>query len=258
MTTHNPAEKKLLLDLLDQWSMRHSLQEDPYLNSIRKTVANDAPLDVWTELDPQDHLPRPLSEEGSIYIRVARYLAIFRNVLVFAPVALTWKAVSEATTAFASFIGSQSAAPVNFLEFWQNGYGILNSRWRIGTVAEIDFLLIVVIIISTLLSTILLNYGRARDSRIQKLYDQEREVVIFEIKSYLFSSMGTSIEAVDSSLRKSLQNLNAAAQTIANAAKKLEQSMISHSKVITESQKVSKEVNTFQSRILKVLKKDSQ
>ena len=258
MASHNPAEKKLLLDLLDQWSLRHSLDGDPYLNSIRKTVANDAPLDVWTELDPESHLPRPMSEEGDLFIRSARYLAIFRNVLVFVPVALTWKAVSEATTAFAEFIGAQSAAPVNFLEFWQNGYGILNDKWRIGTVAEIDFYLIVLIIIATLLSTILLNYGRARDARIQKLFDQEREVVIFEIKSYLFSSTGTSKEAVDNSLRKSLSNLNAAAQAISNAAQRLEKSMINQTKLIAENQKVAKEVKTFQSRILKVLKRDSE
>ena len=249
------SEKALLIDLLRQWSRKHNLGGDPYLNSIIKTVENDLPLDVWNELDAEEHLPRPQSQVGTTFIRTARYLAIVRNVLVFVPVAITWKAVSEATQAFARFVGAQNLAPVNFLEFWQNGYGELSNFWKIGNVAEIDFYLIVMIILSTLLSTILLNIGRERDAKVQKDFDQEREIVIFEIKSYLHTPSVTSKEAIDKSLRAAIRNLIAAANSISSAADKLEKSMLKQSKSLAESQQVAKEVKNFQGKILKAIKR---
>ena len=257
MARKDQSDKTLLLELLNQWSLRHKLGFDPYLNSIIKTIENDLPLDVWSTLDPEKYLPRPTSEVGSGFIRSSRYLAIIRNIFVFVPVALTWKAVSEATTAFSKFVSEQSVAPVNFLEFWQNGYGVLGDFWKIGNVAHIDFLLIVFIILATLLSTIFLNYGRSRDAKVQKVYDQEREVVIFEIKSYLYSPSIESKSAVDDSLRSALRNLTAAAQSISAAAEKLEKSMVKQAKNILESETVAREVKGFQKKILNVLKKNS-
>lgn len=256
MARKEQSDKTLLLELLNQWSLRHKLGFDPYLNSIIKTVENNLPLDMWTSLDPEKYLPRPISEVGSGYIKASRYLAIARNIFVFIPVALTWKAVSEATTAFSQFVSEQSVAPVNFLEFWQNGYGVLGDFWKIGNVAEIDFLLIVFIILATLFSTILLNYGRGRDAKVQKVYDQEREVVIFEIKSYLYSPSIESKGAIDETLRTALRNLTAAAQSISTAAEKLEKSMVKQAKSILESESVTREVKSFQKSILKVLKRN--
>lgn len=257
MSSRAGTDKKLLLDLLNQWSIRHDLSSDPYLNSIAKTVASDAPLDLWSELDPEVHLPRPMSQEGASYIRASRIIAIFRNALVFIPVALTWKAVSEATTAFSEFVGTNNATPVNFLEFWQNGFGVLSPRWKIGTIAEIDFWLIIAIVIATVLTSLLSQYGRNRDARVQIELDKEREVVVFEIKSYLFTPNSTSITAIDSSLRKALRNLNAAAQSISTAAARLEKSLTTQSRSIVESQAVARETKNFQKLILKTLKKNS-
>ena len=251
----NNQDKSLLLDLLRQWSRKHNLGGDPYLNSIIKTVENNLPLRIWTELDAEEHLPRPQSEVGAPYIKTARYLAIFRNVLVFVPVAITWKAVSEATQAFARFVSSQNMAPVNFLEFWQNGYGELSNFWKIGNVAELDFILIILIILSTLISTILLNYGRERDAKVQVVYDQEREVVIFEIKSFLHAPITSTPEAIDKTLRTALQNLTASAHSISVAADKLEKSLVKQSKTLQESQQIAREAKGFQSRIIKAIKR---
>lgn len=258
MAKKEQADRTLLLELLNQWSLRHGLGEDPYLNSLIKTVENRLSVDVLGTLDPEKYLPRPKSEAGSGYIKTSKYLAILRNVLVFAPVAITWKAVSEATTAFSRFVSDQKLAPVNFLEFWQNGYGVLGDFWKIGNIAQIDFLLILFIIIATLASTLLLNYGRSRDVKVQKVFDQEREVVIFEIKTFLYSPSTESKEAIDETLRVALRNLTAAAQSISVAAEKLERSIARQAKSIAEGQEVSREIKTFQRRILSILKRSSE
>lgn len=246
--------KTLLLELLSQWSIKHNLSEDPYLNAMKKTIENGLPLGVLNELDVEKHLPRPKSLKGSKLIKTAKNLAILRNILVFVPVAITWKAISEATKAFARFVSSQNVAPVNFLEFWQNGYGELYSFWKIGNVADVDYLLILTIITSTLLSTLLLNLGKNLDYKTQLLYDQEREIVIFEIKNVLFSPSTTTPEAIDKTLKKSLQDLSAAANAISVAASKLEKSMLKQNKDLEENQKIAREVKSFQSKIIKAIK----
>ena len=43
-----------------------------------------------------------------------------RNTLVFAPVALTWAAVGESTSAFAKYTKANSLSVTNYLDFWQN------------------------------------------------------------------------------------------------------------------------------------------
>ena len=258
MARNKESDKALLLELLDKWSLRHNLKNDPYLNSIMKSIEKNLPLDVWNSLDPEKYLPRPTSEVGRGVIQSARYLAIARNIFVFVPVALTWKAVSEATTAFSKFVSEQSVAPVNFLEFWQNGYGVLGDFWKIGNVAQIDFLLVVGIILATLVSTLLMNYGRSRDSKVQKVYDQEREVVIFEIKSYLYSPSIESKGAIDETLRSALRNLTSAAQSISTAAEKLEKSLTKQVNTIRENETVTREVKSFQKLILKAIKRNSE
>ena len=46
-------------------------------------------------------------------------------------------------------------ATVNFLQFWQDGYGILDEKWRIGTVAITDATLVFIVIGLTIAITYL-------------------------------------------------------------------------------------------------------
>lgn len=248
------ADGKPLLELLAQWSSRHDLQGDPYLNSITQAIAANNSLELYSTLDPQTHLPRPLSKVGRSFIRTARTVAITRNSLVFLPVAFTWKAVSESTRAFSEFLAINSAAPVNFLEFWQNGYGILDPKWRIATVAEIDFWIIIAIILMTLFASLAVFYGQDLDNRNQEELDKEREVVVFALKSYLYTPDVSSPAAMDESLRNSLRNLNAVTQSLSSAAFKLERSIMGQKRKVEENLEISKEFMTFQKRILKIVK----
>lgn len=248
------ADGKPLLELLAQWSSRHDLQGDPYLNSITQAIAANNSLELYSTLDPQTHLPRPLSKVGRSFIRTARTVAITRNSLVFLPVAFTWKAVSESTRAFSEFLAINSAAPVNFLEFWQNGYGILDPKWRIATVAEIDFWIIIAIILMTLFASLAVSYGQDLDNRNQEELDKEREAIVFALKSYLYTPDVSSPAAMDESLRNSLRNLNAVTQSLSSAAFKLERSIMGQKRKVEESLEISKEFMTFQKRILKIVK----
>jgi len=250
MARAKAVPKKILLSRLDQWSARFNLDSDPYLSSIRQAIGSSASLDFWSSLEPDDYLPRPLATAGNLQVRIAKYAAIIRNVTVFLPVGITWKAISEATTTFAEFTSTNAASPVNFLEFWQNGYGVLDEKWRIGNVAELDFWIIIAIIFLTIFSTVLLNSGRAISQKQQSEIDRERQVISFELKSFFAIPRNVSKKGVDESLAKALRNLTSATEAISIAAMNLRTSI----RVQPELQEIQTEVSSFHKRLGAILK----
>lgn len=242
---------------MNQWALKHSLLEDPYLVSVSRAIEKNDALDFWATLDPGMRLPRPLSKVGEKLITWSRYIAIVRNVLVFLPVAVTWKAIAEATSAFSEFINSNTATPVNFLEFWQNGYGLLDPIYRIGTIAEIDFWIIILVIATTILSTSLLSFGRAKDAKQQIQLDAERELISFEIHKYLSVPGKVSKGFTEQTLNLAIRNLSTATEAIADSAKRFEKVVDRANLEIQESRAVAKEARNFQKSILKAIKKNN-
>ena len=250
MAKNKPIPKKLLISRLESWSSRNGLEQDPYLSSVLQAISNSSAIDFWSSLDPEENLPHARASAGKFQIQTARYLAILRNVSVFLPVGITWKAISEATTGFAEFTSSMTAAPVNFLEFWQNGYGYLDSKWRIGNVAELDFWIIIGIVLLTLLSTSLFNYGKNLQQKEQELLDRERQVIILELKAFFAYPRKVSKKDLDESLSKALRNLTSATEAISLAAMNLRTA----SRVEPELKEIQSEVSGFYNRLGAILR----
>ena len=108
----------VLAEKLEEWSRLRGVERDPYLSQLTESLKERKNLHIWAELQPLDFLPYPKSEAKNRQSDLVRILTIIRNVLVFAPVALTWAAVSAATTGFAAYIKENGASVVNFLDFW--------------------------------------------------------------------------------------------------------------------------------------------
>ena len=205
----NQAEiKNSLIKKLSTWATQRGLLEDPFVLSLIKDLNEDRNLGFWADQDPIQFLPEVESNNGINFMKLAKTLGLIRNMLVFLPVALTWKAVSDATAGFAKFVSVNNATPVNFLEFWQNGYGYLNKFWTIGSIAEIDFIIILLVILITLLSNILQSNGQKVNELTLDQLEKEKTTLILEIKKYLFTVKPTTVETVNSdilfSTRKSI------------------------------------------------------
>jgi hypothetical protein len=250
MAKSKAIPKKILLSRLEQWSFKNGIEGDPYVASVTQAINTSSSLDFWSSLNPEEHLPRPQATSGSNQMKLAKYSAILRNVTVFLPVGITWKAISEATTTFAQFTSTNAAAPVNFLEFWQNGYGFLDPKWRIGHVAELDFWIIIAVIALTIMSTTFHNIGRTKAQREQELLDKERKVLSLELQSYFSAPRSVSKKGVDESLAKALRNLTSATEAIALAAANLRTSV----RVQPELQEIQGEVTSFHKRLGSILK----
>jgi hypothetical protein len=79
------------------------------------------------------------------------FLEVARNVLVFAPIALTWYGLSTATDAYARLLGQQpDLGNKPFLLLWEQGFNGVGNSIVFSTLAGIDASLIGILIVLTL------------------------------------------------------------------------------------------------------------
>jgi hypothetical protein len=166
-------------------------------------------------------MPHPDVEsvEGPIYSA----MVLIRNVLVFVPVALTWLAVGKATTGFAVYTAKSSAASVvNFLQFWQNGYGVLAKVWTLSHIAEDDFYIIGTVILLTFITPFMNRSAVKKAASFEQDALRERLTLVIEVESFLFDKRRLSPLSIDSALAQSFERVVEATHNLAMASKRIE------------------------------------
>ncbi len=211
----------VLAEKLEEWSRLRGVERDPYLSQLTESLKERKNLHIWAELQPLDFLPYPKSEAQNRQSDLVRILTIIRNVLVFAPVALTWAAVSAATTGFAAYTKENGASVVNFLDFWQNGYGYLSDKWKIGEVARLDFILVMIVIVLTLFVSFFGHRSQQLRNQEEALIDQERSTIALEIAQVLHDKRKVTNVTMNQALAGSISRLVNATQNLESAAKEI-------------------------------------
>ena len=222
MAPRKPQAMTELIEKLRSFANRYNLTNDPYLSGLLDAAESKKNLHVWAELDPLDYLPHPEARGTFSKERLVRILTVVRNVLVFAPVALTWAAVSAATTGFSLYIKDNGADVVNFLDFWQNGYGILAEEWKIGNVARLDFIIVVIVIALTLYVSQAGHTSDALREKEEAQIDQERLALAIEIQTHLHDKRKITNVTMNASLAGAISRLVSATHSLEGAAKVVE------------------------------------
>lgn len=204
------------------WVSRHGLQSDPYLNGLLAAIESKKDLHIWAELDPTQYLPHPETKIAFSKTRIVRILTVVRNVLVFAPVALTWAAVGAATSAFSQYVADNGANVVNFLDFWQNGYDVLGEEWRIGNVARLDFILVSIVIALTLYISQAGHTVETAKNAAEDAIDLERLALAIEIHAALHDKRKITTVTMNASLAGAISRLVAASNNLEDASKFIE------------------------------------
>jgi hypothetical protein len=227
MATKKVQATTILAEKLERWVALRGINNDPYLRQLIDSLYERKNLHVWAEIQPLDFMPHPTSILQMRQSNLVRILTILRNVLVFAPVALTWAAVSAATTGFAAYTKENGDSVSNFLDFWQNGYGFLAPHWRIGEVARLDFVLILLVIGLTLYVSLAGHKAQMLRINEEIRIDQERVELALEISSVLHDkrkittvTMNQALAGSISRLVNATHNLETATKEIAKAQKK--------------------------------------
>lgn len=217
-----PQAIDALAGSISTWIARYNLQSDPYLNGLLAAIHDKKDLHIWAELDPNDYLPHPNSRAGFAKARLVRILTVIRNVLVFAPVALTWAAVSAATTGFSQYIKDNGADVVNFLDFWQNGYDILGNEWKIGNVARLDFIIVLIVIGLTLYVSQVGHTVDELKNADEDAIDSERLALAIEIHAALHDKKKISTVTMNASLAGAISRLVSATHNLEDASHAIE------------------------------------
>jgi len=192
---------------VEAFAQRFGQTENPYLVAIHDGLEQGFVSPEIIELDPLSYLPaRPKIDSGK-RLRVARILAAVRNVLIFVPVAITWAAVGEATKAFNIFVLQNAGTPANFLQFWQDGYGVLDPFWSIGSIATLDFYLVMLIILLTAVVAFVQASGQDSRSRDIENFTDQRVALALKLSSLKLQFATPTAQDLPKDLARSIREL---------------------------------------------------
>ena len=220
------SEKKtpphlILLNSLKSWSTLYSVQSDPYVSGLTAAVAARKNLPMWASLDPLEYLPHAQVDTHKRLHLLSLIMSVLRNSLVFLPVALTWYAISKATSAFALYTADNSLSVVNFLDFWENGYGVLDEKWALSHVATLDFQIILGIILLTIAITFLDRSLKNFKNQAMQEADDDRIQMALGISTYLFDQQRVTNVTVNQSLARAIRDILNSTDSLDKTSKEL-------------------------------------
>ena len=233
-----------LQNTLQSWAQQYGLHEDPYISGLSNAVANRKNLPMWASLNPLEYLPHAPANVSKVMKRIVLIITIIRNALVFLPVALTWYAIAKATSAFALYTADNTLSVVNFLDFWENGYGVLAEEWSLSHVATLDFQIILVIIFLTIAITLLDKRIRDQYAAEVALLDEDRIRLAMGISSFLFDHQRVSQVSMNQSLAKALRDLLNSTESLDKSSKELGKTV----KAIPTNRELLSEIKSIKSR----------
>ena len=235
-----PQPNLILADSVEAWGNKYGQSEDGYISGLIAALRENKNLHVWATFDPVDYLPIPMLANGSKLAGRVRKITVLRNVLVFAPVALTWIAVGEATKGFQEYIQTNTTGVANFLDFWQNGYDILPPEFRISEVALVDAIIILAVIALTLIASILGGKAEKQTSGGEGFADRERTALAIEIGLYMYDKQKPTASVINSSVANSVARLRTSTTALESSAKSLAttaKNLVSATKALDKSAK---------------------
>jgi uncharacterized protein YoxC len=231
------------MKLLHEWAKETGELEDPYVKGLTNAVSRRDDLSMWASLDPLEMLPLSVPSSGKRINQASTIVGALRNILVFVPVLLTWLAIGRAINAFGTFTKeygdrgfAASETPLSFIEFWQNpsdykgGWWntqfpdkeLLGHFWRIGSVASLDAIIILLIILLTIATGVLTWFADNRESIALESAGRKRVEVGLAIASTLHGKRQATPESISEALAEALNDLTQAARDVNETAARLE------------------------------------
>jgi len=234
-------ERIFLANSLTSWKTLHGVNSDPYVEGLLQALNSAENLEVWASLNPLEYLPHPDAISNSKFHRILFFLALIRNALVFSPVALTWFAISKATSAFSAYTTDNSLTVVNFLDFWENGYGVLSKTWSLSRVATLDFQIILLIISLTVGIGAFERRLKFQKEIALKDVEEDRVKIALDIVNLLFKQQKISPQVFNAASTGILRNLAASSKSMERTSKELAKavsSLPSHRELLSEIKKI--------------------
>lgn len=221
-----PARNYVILaDKVQLWALTNNTPDSATTKDLIEDLRQRRNWNYWANLRSNEILPEIRLPQLLMLRARYRQVLFLRNLMVFLPVTVTWIAISEAASAFSAFIDANQSSLVNFLQFWQDGYGFLSPIWRLSSVAFIDFLILAFIMILTI---VLHGLGRSIDALTQKEQDlnvSERGSLTRELFDFFQRNQTISAITVDRTLVAALRDFNKTSQNLEKLTNDLSKSV---------------------------------
>lgn len=161
-------------------------------------------LNLWGQFALEDLMRPPRHDAAETVIhRLARIVEVLRNILLFVPVALTWRSIELAAEKAKGFPQEQ------FLQVWLN-----RSSLSLTTTAMWDFILIMIIIVMSLLTTGLDELAEKKAISQERNAEHEFRYVLKEIGLFLHGFRSITPSTLKSGLAEAVQNLRKATEDL--------------------------------------------
>jgi hypothetical protein len=230
--------------VLDLWAQSAGVRDDGIVDDLLRGLRHREDLTFWATLDLHEELPAPQSKVVGVLRSLARLLVFVRNVAVFAPVALTWRAISMVSPAFGVYAEERATEGLdaNFLQYWTFS---APPEYQIQKVA-VDVVLIVLGIIAATLVAGIINELTVRP--IEKSMRQ-RDDVIRQVRRALHTARQATPESLATSLAESMTELLESSRLIIDAARRLEQASLGVSQLEPTFVSLNSQLQSFDDRL---------
>ena len=216
-----PPAHKEMSEKVRLWAISNELWEHQRIDELIQDLENQNNYAYWSSQRPSELLPQKFDSATDNAESWYQRVLFLRNLLVFLPVTITWIAISEASSSFSEFTTENSGSIVNFLQFWQDGYGYLASIWRLSSIALIDFFILATI----MFLTSILPIFKARIARQQERFDRKnadaRDALCKELFEFFVNNQIVAPLNFDRKLAKSLRDLSKSTQNLEKVTKEL-------------------------------------
>jgi hypothetical protein len=232
-------ELEAALKDLKRWAAEEQADGDRAVQRLARAIESRQNLSMWANKDIDTFLPEPMPRSLRILTATAQVIFVVRNILVFVPILLTWRAIGAASVAFASY---SSVIPVgtdiNFLRFWQTGgvglipgavvppEAIVPESERLSQVAALVAGIIVAVIVLTLIASVIQAFNDYQEDRRAREAEQSRTAVVLSLESALYGYRQATPTSISETLAESLSALLQAAHQLGATAKQLENSTV--------------------------------
>jgi chromosome segregation ATPase len=175
--------------------------------ALRENKADHwASIDLYQLIDPRSVRARLLNKPRNQWFS---RIEMFRNILLFAPVIVTWIGVANAVDGYYALIQNQpQLSQTPFLYLWQDGFNgtVFLTLSRLGELNAV--LLVMIIIATTILSWSAIGRSSVSNDEISKRYESLVEIIgrltnklaetqTKSITSQLIDGINQSIEAIE-------------------------------------------------------------
>jgi hypothetical protein len=210
-----------IIEKLHSWAEKNESLDHPYISGIYEALSRDSNLEYWAQYSAAKELPETKSSTIDKLITRAKKVEQFRNVMIFTPIAFTWASIAIAATSYATFTKENLSINLNFLDFWENGYGSLPAIWKLSNVAIVDFLLILSIIIASIIANRLENRIDDEEFKLESSEIEERVELAFKIDLFLFQYLRPTPVILNRSVQNSIRALSRISKELNSSSKKM-------------------------------------